>query len=233
MSLELARDGFAVGVFARRRAELESLATEILDAGGRVLVLPGDVADRDAVHGAARTLEARFGPVDLLVANAGIGGTRVRGVVDAADVERVMRVNVLGAVYGVEAVLPGMRTRRSGHLVAVSSVAGYGGLPGAAAYSASKAAMTNYFESLRIELRGSGVDVTVLLPGWIRTPMTVKNAHRRPFLLELDEGVEVMMAAIRRRRRVRAFPWPIAGAVRGGRWMPRFLYDWLLGSRRV
>jgi short-subunit dehydrogenase len=233
LSLALARDGYAVGIFARRRTLLESLAAEILDAGGRVSVHVGDVGERTSVRRAVHALESEFGAVDLLIANAGIGGDRKRGEVDAQDFETVMRVNLLGAVYAVEAVLPGMRKRRSGHLVSVSSLAGYGGLPGAAAYSASKAAMTQYFEALRIELRGSGVDVTVLMPGYIRTPMTEASDHARPFLLELDQGTRRMLGAIRRRKRAYAFPWPMAMAVRLGRLLPRGLYDWLLGSRRL
>ncbi len=233
LSVALARDGYAVGAFARRRPLLDTLAKEILDAGGRVRVLVGDVGESRQVAAAVRALESEFGPVDLLIANAGIGGVRDPGTVDAADVERVMRTNFLGAVHCVEAVLPGMRERRSGHLVCVSSLAGYGGVPGAAAYSASKAAMTSYFEALRIELRGSGVDVTVLMPGWVRTPMTAEHAAERPFLLELEEGTAVMLRAIQARKRAHAFPLPVATAVRAGRLMPRLVYDWLLGSRRL
>ncbi len=233
ISLSLAREGYAVGVFARRRPELESLAVEILDAGGRAQVLEGDVTDRSSVTRAIQTLERGFGPIDLVIANAGIGGRRTRGTIESDDVEQVLRVNFLGAVYCVEAVLPRMRERRQGHVVCVSSIAGYGGLPTAAAYSASKAALTNYFESLRIDLRGSGVDVTVLMPGWVRTAMTATHADERPFLLECDEGVEAMLRAIQRRKRSHTFPWPVAWAARAGRLMPRALYDWLLGSRRI
>ena len=233
LSLALAGEGYAVGILARRRALLDELASEILDAGGRVSVLEADVADRASVRAAVHTVHGELGPVSLLVANAGVSSRGKRGSVDALEVERVMRVNFNGAVHCVEAVLPAMRERRAGHLVCVSSIAGYGGLPGAASYCASKAALTHYFEALRIELRGSGVDVTVLMPGWVRTPMTARSADTRPFLLELDEGTDAMLRAIKKRKRAYTFPWTLAAAVRAGRLMPRGLYDWLLGSRRV
>lgn len=232
LALALAQDGYAVGIFARRAPLLEALAAEILDSGGRVSLHAGDVGDTGAVDRAVREVARELGPIDLLVANAGVGGDRTRGKVLGSEVERVMRINFLGAVYSAGAVLPDMRRRRSGHIVCVSSLTAYGGLPKAAAYSASKAALTTYFESLRIELRGSGVDVTVLTPGWVRTPMTAENDKARPFILELDAGVRAMRTAIRKRRRAHAFPWQLATAVRLGRLLPRPVYDFLLGGRK-
>ena len=221
-----------MGLLARRKEELEAVAREILDGGGRVAVLPVDVARREAVHDAVAEAEDLLGPVDLLVANAGKKLPTSPGHVSADDVEAVLKVNFMGAVHAVEAVLPGMRARGDGQLSCVSSIAAFGGLPGAAAYGASKAALTNYFEALRIELRGSGVDVTVLSPGFVRTPMTGDKANRRPFLMERDDAVEKMLRAILARRRAHTFPWPLAALARAGRLLPRSMYDAILGSRR-
>ena len=111
-----------------------------------------------------------------------------------------MRVNFLGAVYAVEAVLPGMLERKRGHLVAVSSLAGFGGLPKTAAYAASKAALRVFFESLRLDLKDDPVDVTVISPGYVRASETSKYVAKRPFLVELDDAVERMYGAIAARR---------------------------------
>ena len=214
LALRLAQEGYAVALVARRLELLDQVATEILDGGGRVGVFAADVSDRDALSRACRTAASHLGPIDLLVANAGIHLRSAPGEVDGGAVESVLRVNFLGAVYAVEVVLPDMLARRRGHLVCVSSLAAYGGLPGSASYSASKAALSSYFEALRIELRGSGVDVTVLSPGFVRTPLTARNAQQRPFLMECDEAVERMLDAILDRRRAYSFPWPLATLVR-------------------
>ncbi len=232
LARSLAGEGYAVALVARRESLLDHLAAEILDGGGRVGVFPADVSERRQVRRAAQDAEAQLGPIDLLIANAGIHVRSPDLRVMADDVEATFAVNVLGAVYAVEAVLPGMLERGRGHLVCVSSLAAYGGLPGSAAYSASKAALTSYFEALRIELRTSGIDVTVLSPGFVRTPLTAQNAARRPFILECDDAVDRMVRAILDRRRAHSFPWPLATLVRVGRLLPRFLYDAVLSARR-
>ncbi len=227
LSLRLARDGWAVAGAARRRAALETLVTEIEAEGGRALALPLDVTDRDAVHDAVARCARVLGPVDLLVANAGVAGITRPDELDAREVEKIHRVNFLGAVYPVEALLPEMLRRDRGHLVAMSSLAGFNGLPLTAAYSASKAAMTNFFESLRIDLWDRGVDVTVITPGYVRTPMTEERSHGMPFLVELDDAVDRMARAIESRRAHAAFPWPLAALTWCARVFPRPFYDWL------
>ena len=182
------------------------------------------------MHQALAECGRRLGPVELLVANAGVSVMTEVERFDAARVEDVMRVNFLGAVYAVEAVLPGMLARGHGHLVAVGSLTGYGGLPRTAAYSASKAALHRFFESLRVDLRGTGVAVTVITPGYVDTPLTSRNLHRMPFLLSEAEAVRRMMRAIRRRDRLAAFPFPLAALVRVAQILPSGIYD-ALASR--
>lgn len=225
LALRLAREGFVVGLSSRRPRELEEVADTIREGGGAAGVYPCDVSNRKQVREAVRAFEAELGVVDLLVANAGVSiNTRVDAF-DADEIEGVIRTNLLGAVYAAEAVLGGMLERGRGHIVAVSSLAGVGGLPMSAAYSASKGGMTNFFESLRIDLRGSGVDVTVITPGFVRTPMTAHNRHSMPFLMELDPALDLMVRAIRKRKRSLAFPWPLAGVAWGARFLPRSIYD--------
>ncbi len=229
----LAGRGWRVGLVARRDAMLESVAVGIRDRGGEALVLPCDVRDRAQVFAAADACRAGLGPIDLLVANAGMSGsTHFRQPGFHAGVEEILSVNFLGAVYALDAVLPEMLDRGAGHVVAMGSLAGYRGLPLSAAYSASKAAMANFFESLRLDLRGTGVDVTLLRPGYVRTPLTDQNDHRMPWLVDLDDATARMMAAIERRDRSYQFPWPLARAAWLAQLLPDRLYDYIASKVR-
>jgi len=231
LARRLAAQGDAVAVLARREELLESLVDEIESRGGRALAVVCDVTDRRAMHEAVARVEASLGPLDRLVANAGGGSETHAERFDAAELEETLRLNLLGVAYGVEAVLPGMLERRAGHLVAVSSLAGYRGLPGGAAYSAAKAGVTNLMESLRIELRPHGVDVTVLLPGFVRTkPGPRKRKKSKPFRLELEVATARMERSILARRSRDAFPWPLVLAVGLTRLLPAPLYDRLVAG---
>jgi short-subunit dehydrogenase len=231
LALRLAADGYAVGLAARRADALSMVAAEIAAVGGRGLSIPTDVSDRASVEAAVDRCGAELGSIDLLVANAGVSARNRPGDPDwVDDVERVMRTNYLGAVYATGAVLPGMLARRAGHLVGIGSVAGFRGLPRSAAYTASKGALANYFESLRIDLRGTGVDVTLIRPGYVRTPLTDRQDHRMPFMMDVDEAVERMMRAIRARRRSALFPKIWGGAAWASQLLPDAIYDWI-GSK--
>lgn len=232
LALRFAREGYAVALAARRAQRLDELVKRITAVGGRALACPCDVTDREDVHAAVARAEAELGPVDLLVASAGVGRMTPADTLNAKDLELLLRVNVLGAAYAVEAVLPGMIRRHSGHLVAIGSLTGYGGLPKTAAYSASKGAVKNYFESLRIDLRGSGVAVTVITPGYVKTEMTAKNDHPMPLLMELDDAVELMARAVRKRAPHLTFPRPLSSLVWVGQTFPRRFYDWLASRVR-
>lgn len=221
----LAREGYRVALVARRTVELTGVAEDIESAGGEALVLTCDVTVQAQVRAAVARCREHWGPVDLLVCNAGVSAAADVRAFAASEIARLVDVNLLGAAYAVEEVLPEMLARDTGQLVAVGSLAGYGGLPHTAAYSASKGALHNLFESLRLDLRGTGVDVTLITPGWVRTPLTDKNEHPMPFLMELDEAVERMARAIRGRRALSSFPMPLALAVWAGRMLPRGLYD--------
>jgi short-subunit dehydrogenase len=220
----LAAEGARVGLVARRREALERLATEIGQAGGTAAVAPADVGDRQTVVSAIQDVAARLGPIDLLVANAGVGAATLLEPFNVAEIEKMFRVNTLGVVYAVEAVLPEMLRRGRGHLAAVSSLAAYMALPGESAYCASKAAVNTFLRGLRIQLRGRGIAVTTICPGFVRTPMTSVNEFRMPFLLEADEAARRIVRALRRRVKVYNFPWQTALLTRLTRWLP----DWAL-----
>ena len=178
------------------------------------------------MRSASGALHDRFGPVDLLVANAGIGATTYAVDLCEKAVADLINVNVIGVVNSVTAVIPQMVKRGSGHLVAISSLAAYRGLPKSAAYCASKAATSALFEGLRIDLLGTGVDVTIIHPGFIKTPLTV-DVKRTPYLMELDEAVPKILRAIEKRRKGYSFPWQLASIARACMLLPNPLYDWL------
>jgi short-subunit dehydrogenase len=227
LALELARRGAAVGLFAPRPDTLREVAAEIESAGGRSQVLAGDVLDAEALRTAADKLGDTFGAVDTLIANAGIGGSTDAASLNPASVANVINVNVLGPTNSVAAVLPKMLARGSGHLVVISSLAAYRGVPKSAAYCASKAAVSALFESLRLDLEPRGIKVTIIHPGFIRTPMTADRHARLPWLLEVDDAANRIIGAIEAEKKSFAFPWQLATIVRAGMIMPHFLYDWI------
>lgn len=222
-----AAEGASVGLFARRQAELDVLAASLPDAG-RVATFAGDVRDAGALAGAVADFCARFGAPDLVFANAGVShGTLTEFAEDAAVFRAILETNVLGIVHTFQPCIAPMRAARGGVLAGIASVAGFRGLPGAGAYSASKAAAISYLESLRVELAGSGIDVVTICPGYVATPMTAGNPYRMPFLVDADQGARLIARAVDRRARFYVFPWPMAvvGAVL--RRLPRPVYDLL------
>jgi len=161
-----------------------------------------------------------------VIANAGVSvGTRGDEVADVAKLRRVLEVNVTGLAATLAAFAPAMREAGRGTLAGIASVAGFRGLPGAGAYSASKSAAITWLESLRAELHGSGVSVVCVCPGYIDTPMTQDNRYRMPFLLPADEAARRIARAIAARRRLAVIPWQMAALSVLMRAMPGALYD--------
>jgi short-subunit dehydrogenase len=233
LALAFAVKGANLGLLARRTDLLNELKLQCEARGGTARVFPCDVTDETAVASAACSLETEFGRIDVLIANAGIGGNdpETRALSPSA-IRKVFEVNLMGAVNAVHSVIPGMLKRNSGQLVAVSSLAGFRGLPKSAAYSSSKAAMTAFFESVRLDLIGTGVGVTVIQPGFIKTALTSGRAAKMPFLMELEDAIPLFINAIEKKKRFAAFPWQLATIVRAGRLMPGWLYDRIAGRAR-
>jgi short-subunit dehydrogenase len=225
LARQLAAMGVRVGLTARRADALEALAAEIRARGGAAAAAPADALDPHATRSAMERLASELGPVDLLIANAGLGGETPASEFVASTLEQIIRVNLLGAAYAVEAALPAMLTNGRGHLVGISSLASYRGLPRLGAYSASKAAMNQLFESLRVELRGRGIAVTTVQPGYVRTPMTAGSKRPQPFLMEVEPAAKIILAGIAARRSVVTFPRRAAIGMRLIRMLPDALYD--------
>lgn len=225
LGIELAKRGAAVGLLARRRELLDQVVDQIQSSGGRALALPVDVTQPEAVRQAASELSSEFGPIDVLVANAGINVNTYVPDLCEKKIAELMSVNVLGVVNSVAAVLPDMVRRGSGQLVGNSSLAAYRGLPKTAAYCASKAAVSSFLEAIRIDLRGSGVDVTIIHPGFVKTSL-ITNIRRTPYVMELDHAVRKIVRAIEKRKKRYSFPWQMATLARACKLLPVPMYDW-------
>ncbi|HTH51182.1 MAG TPA: SDR family NAD(P)-dependent oxidoreductase, partial [Pyrinomonadaceae bacterium] len=225
--------GAVLGVVARRKELLDDLVARCEAAGGKARAFVVDVVDADGLRGAADEFRSQFGHIDIMIANAGISGKsqETRDFVPSA-VKEVIDTNLMGAINSVGAVLPEMLERGSGHLVAISSLAGFRGLPRSAAYSASKAAMTAYFESVRLDVQDRGVAVTIIQPGFIRTPLTANRAAKMPFLMYLDDAIPYFRRAMEQKKRFAAFPWQLATIVRIARFLPAKWYDAAAGRAK-
>lgn len=235
LAVELARRGAKLGLVARRKDVLDEIITEIGGSekansdgpASNVLAISGDVQNAESMAEAAEKLQSQFGKIDVLIANAGIGGNDDSARLDAAKFANVINTNVLGVSNSVAAVIPDMVKRSSGQLVVISSLAAYRGLPKSAAYCASKAAVSAMFESLRLDLKPRGIDVTIIHPGFIKTPLTAGRKAKLPWFLELEPAVKKMVNAIEKRKKSYAFPWQLAVVVRSGMVMPIAMYDWI------
>jgi short-subunit dehydrogenase len=225
LARELARRGYAVALLARRAELLDALAHDINARGGRALAIACDVTSSASVHDAVARAERELGPVDLAIANAGVSIPNHASTFSLADAEQIMNVNYHGMLYLYDAVIRSMIERGSGTFVGVASLAGLRGLPTAGAYSASKAAMQNFLEAARVELKPYGVRVTIVNPGFVATPMTEKNRFRMPFLMNVDDAALVIANGIVKGKRVVEFPRPMSFLVRLLRALPDALFD--------
>lgn len=219
-----ARPGATLGLVARRAARLEAVARDVRAAGAEAHVYAADVADTDAMQAAIAAFLAAAGGADLVVANAGVGIRNALHEGEAAEVARLLQINVIGVTNTVIPFVPAMLRQGSGVLCAISSVAGHRALPGRVAYSASKKAVTTFMDGLRMDLHGSGVHAMTVCPGFVRTPLT-EGVKAMPFLVELDDAVRAIAGAIAARRRTCTFPWQMSllkeAMIRAPEWLLR------------
>lgn len=230
LALCYAQRGAQLGLVGRRREALEAVAAAMPSHPPALYVL--DVRDRQALHLAAQDF-LRGGPVDVVIASAGISvGTLTEESDDFAVFRAIQETNLLATVATFEPFVAGMRDRGRGRLVGIASVAGVRGLPGAGAYSASKAAVRAYCESLRVELHGSGVRVVTISPGFIRTPMTARNPYRMPFLMPVDAFARQALRHIERGTASVVIPWQMGAVAALLRVVPAWLYDRIAANRK-
>ena len=192
VALALAAQGWTVLVSARRGPLLQALAERAVGPG-RIVPLPVDICDADGVRAAL----AAAGPVALAVLNAGTYQADGAAHLDPAAFARTIDVNLLGTVNCLAAILPGMIARRRGQVAIVSSVAGYRGLPRSLSYGASKAALNNLAESLKLEVEPYGIKVQLICPGFIKTPLTDRNDFPMPFLMPVERAAARLVAGLK------------------------------------
>jgi short-subunit dehydrogenase len=249
-----ARRGARIALTARRADRLQAIAarnaaraTPVAETiSARLLVVPADVTDRTSVSAAAQEIEATWGGIDLAIFNAG-GSIEHRSAMPdpqsasldlqsavsdplffAADYTDTMALNYFSVVYGIDAVLPGMLARGSGHIAAVASLAGYRAMPVAGAYGASKAATIHLLDSLRFEVEPRGVRVSVINPGFVRTPLTARHTFHMPFLVDASDAAERIVAGLEHGRREIHFPAPMSWMMKLFRILPYGLYARLM-----
>ena len=218
-----ARQGVQLGLAARRDDFLRRLADELEP---RPAVYALDVRDAAALKRAANDFISLFGIPDVVIANAGVSRGTLTGLEDDLKVfQEVFDINVMGMVNTFHAFVEPMKQQKQGTLVGIASVAGFRGIPGGGAYSASKAAAISYCESLRVELRSEGIAVVTICPGYIKTPMTAVNKFKMPFLIDVDEAVVRFARAIDANTSFTVIPWTMGIAARILRLVPNWLYD--------
>lgn len=232
LALRYYRDGARLALVARRTAEVVRWAAERQLDAVRFQVYGADVSDLDAMAQTGRDCIAAQGLPDVVIANAGISiGMDTTQFADLDVMRRVFATNNVGLAATFHPFVAAMNARGSGTLVGIASVAAIRGLPGHGAYSASKAAVVAYCESLRGECRPFGVRVVTLLPGYIDTPLTRHNRYSMPFLMQVDDFADQAVRAIRAQTSYRVIPWQMGVLAKVLRLLPNGLYDRVLGSR--
>jgi short-subunit dehydrogenase len=224
-----ARQGAVVGLVGRRRDALQAISDAL---PGKHPIYVVDVRDRAALHRAAADFLAG-GPVDAVIASAGVSaGTLTEELEDFPVFETIIATNLNATVATFEPFIASMKARGQGRLVGIASVAAIRGLPGAGAYSASKAAVRAYCESLRVELRPSGVKVVTIAPGFIQTPMTAQNPYKMPFLMPVDRFATKAMRLIDQGVSYRVIPWQMGCVARLLAIVPDSVYDYFAVKRK-
>lgn len=221
-----AKQGATLGLVARRGDLLQDLASRLYTP---ISTYALDVRDADALAQAAEDFIKKFGVPDIVIANAGVSrGTLTELKEDSAAFKAIFDINVLGLLHTFQPFIAGMKARGDGCLTGIASIAGIRGLPGAGAYSASKAAAISYLESLRVEMQQHGIHVTTIAPGYIKTPMTDVNTYSMPFLMDADIAAAKMAKAIAAKRRFVVVPWQMGWLARFMRFIPPVLWDWAM-----
>ena len=227
LALDLAAEGAVIAAIDRDAVALGKFAVELQAQAQRVATAVADVTDLAGLRNAVAQLEAQLGPTDILIASAGIGRETSALDFNAEAVRAMIDVNLTGVVNSIDAVLAGMRQRRRGHLVALSSLASYRGIPRMAAYCASKAGVNALMDALRVELRPLGIRCTTICPGWIKTPLTAHLKLPGLRMMEVRDAAKLMIDAIRWQRPVVAFPPHLLWQLRLLRYLPLPLSDWM------
>ena len=231
IGMELAKlylsQGWKVGVCGRDRKKFEENFTAHRD---NISFYGVDVSERTELKAAIADFSKSIG-LDLLIANAGIGYKFKTKLPDFEYSYKIVHINLLGVMYSFEAALEVMIPSGKGQLVAMSSIAGYNGLPGVSAYSATKAAVQKYAESLHLDLKPFNITVTTICPGFVVTPLTESNHHSMPFIMKAPKAAALIARAIEKKKMIYAFPFIFASIVRMISMLPRTWFRFIMTKK--
>jgi short-subunit dehydrogenase len=233
LALTYYQAGYKLALLARRSVEIELWVSRHNISLDSYKIYSADVSNIDSIVAAGKACIAELGLPDVVIANAGISvgvDTAIRADLD--QMAQTYATNNIGLAATFHPFIEGMLQRKSGKLVGIGSVAGIRGLPGHGAYCGSKAAVISYCESLRGEMRGSGVQVVTICPGFIKTPMTAQNRYPMPFLMEVDDFAKQSFAAIEKGSSYKVIPWQMGVVAKLLRLMPNVLLDKALAGRQ-
>ncbi len=219
-----------IGLVGRRSEHLQKLADELqMQYKISCAMYALDVRDVTALNAAAENFIAQFGAPNIVIANAGVSrGTLTEDKDDTKAIQAIFDINVMGMVNTFQPFIAAMKLAKQGQLVGVASVAGIRGIPGSGAYSASKAAVISYCESLRTEMQHFNIHVSTIAPGYVRTPMTELNQYKMPFLMDADVFAERFADAVAAKVRFKIIPWQMCVIARIMRLIPPFLWDYAM-----
>ncbi len=231
-AIRYAGDRLVLGLVGRRLAALQAIAEELASVHHTICAIYAlDVRDSSALNNAANNFMLQYGAPHIVIASAGVSrGTLTEYQADISAFQAIMDINVMGMVHTFSPFIPAMQNKEDEQtqLVGIASVAGIRGLPGAGAYSASKAAVISYLESLRVEMQKYGISVSTIAPGYIRSPMTDINTYKMPFLMETDCFAKKCISAIDHQRRFIVIPWQMGWLAKCLRFIPPVAWDWLM-----
>ena len=213
--------------FTWRKNLIDELAASLKESGSNFLSVKCDVTNKEEVRSAIDEVKNRFGIIDIAILNSGIGKNTTVQNLRASDAIGVFNVNVFGVLNFIEFLLPDFIKNKQGMIVGISSLAEVRGFTKSGAYSASKAALSIFLESIRVELKKYGVKVLTVKPGFVRTPMTDKNNFKMPFLINLDKAVSIIINGIKKEKRIIQFPFPTVIGAKILKILPDSLFEYM------
>lgn len=232
LAVQLAQKNNRLVLLARREELLQELMQQLAPHAYEHLSFQCDVGDPAQVQDICDWLNKSEITIDVLILNAGYNGGFDIHEIDLALVRQHIEVNFYGAVYFVKHLVPQMILRKRGLIAVNGSLAGYRGMPKAAAYSAAKGALMNFIDSIRIDLYRYNIQCTLISPGFVKTPMTDKTTFYMPFMLSVEKAVRIIIRGLERTKAEIRFPWPMVCAAQLGRLLPDFFYARIMQSSR-
>jgi len=229
LSKQLAKENCRLALLARRKNIIDELALKINDSGGTAVSIECDVSNKQDIESAIKKIKETLGEIDIAILNAAVGYRIDIENFNSKRIEEVFAVNVFGIIYFVEELLHDFINRGSGTIIGVSSLAEARGFAKSGAYSASKAAISIFLESLRVELRRYGIKVLTVKPGFVKTPINDKNDFYMPFLMDVEKAAQIILKGIKKEKKIIQFPLPTVLGSKLLKFLPNILFDIFAG----